>query len=65
MLVVAEDPDVLLQGLVRSFCLTISFRVVTRGEVKLHVECNSKGPEEVRHKFRSSIGSDVARDAML
>ena len=65
MLVVAEDPDVLLQGLVGSFCLTVSFQVVTGGEMKLHVECNSKGLEEVRHKFRSSIGSDMARDAML
>ena len=33
--------------------------------MKLHVECDSKGPEEVRHKFGSSIGSDMAQDAML
>ena len=33
--------------------------------MELHVECDSKGPEEVRHKFGSSIGSDMAQDAML
>ena len=65
MLGVAEDLEVLLQGLVGSFHLTVSFQVVTSGEVKLHVERDSKGPEEVRHKLGSSIGSDVARDAML
>ena len=61
----AEDPDILLQGLVGLFRLTVSFRVVTGGEMKLHVECKSKGPDEVRHKFGSSIRSDVAWDAML
>ena len=52
-------------SLVCSFRLTVSFWVVTGGEVKLHVECDSKGLEEVRHKFGSSIRSDVAQDAML
>jgi hypothetical protein len=39
MLVVAIDAEVLIQGLVSTFCLAIAFRVVTRSEVEVHVEC--------------------------
>jgi len=32
------DPEVLFQCLVRPLCLAITFRVVTGGEMKAHVE---------------------------
>ena len=41
LLVVAEDSEVLFQSLVEAFGLTITFRVITRGEVNLHVQGNS------------------------
>jgi len=34
-------------------------------EVKLHVQCSSKEPEEVGYKFCTTIRSDMARDTML
>ena len=39
--------------------------MVFRSEMKLHVECDSKGPEEVRDELGSSVGSDMARDTMF
>ena len=47
LLVVAVDSDVLLQSLVHLFRLSVSLWVVSRSEMKLHVDCNSKGLEEV------------------
>jgi len=38
LLVVAVDPEVLFQCLVRPLCLAIAFRVVTGGEIKVHVK---------------------------
>ena len=37
LLVVAEDPKVLLKGLIESFGLSIAFRMITRCEVNFHV----------------------------
>ena len=37
LLVVAEYSQVLFQGLISLFCLTITFGMVSRGEVELHV----------------------------
>jgi len=39
--------------------------MISRSEVKLHVQRSSKGPEEVGYEFRTMIGSDVARDTVL
>lgn len=38
LLIVAEDPKVLLEGLIESFGLSIAFWVITRCEVNLHVQ---------------------------
>src|SRR5882724_3630268 len=65
LLVVAIDSEVLFQSLISSFGLSITFGVISGSEVKLHVQCSSKGPEEVRYEFRAAIGSDVARDTVL
>ena len=37
LLVIAEDPKVLLEGLIEPFSLSVAFWVITRGEVNLHV----------------------------
>jgi len=65
LVVVAIDSEVLFQSLIISFSLSITFRVISGSEVKLHVQRSSEGPEEVRYKFRAAIGSDVARDTVL
>src|SRR5882724_1043163 len=65
LLVVAIDSEVLFQSLISLFSLSITFGMISRSEVKLHVQCSSKGPEEVGHEFRTTIGSDMAWDTML
>ena len=47
LLVVAVDSDVLFQSLISSFGLSITFRMITGGEVKLHVESETERSEEV------------------
>ena len=47
LLVVAVNSDVLFQCLVGAFSLSVAFRMITGGEVKLHVESFSERPEEV------------------
>ena len=42
LLVIAEYPEVLFQCLVGLFCLSVTFGMVSGGEVKLHVECLSE-----------------------
>ena len=37
LLVIAEDLKVLLKGLIEPFGLSVTFQVITRGEVNLHV----------------------------
>ena len=41
LLVVAEDSEVLFQSLVEVFGLTLTFWVVTRGEMNFHIQGNS------------------------
>jgi hypothetical protein len=41
LLVVAIDSEVLLEGLIRLFALSIAFRVLSGGEVESHVKCSS------------------------
>ena len=47
LLVAAVDPDVLFQGLISALGLTITFRMVSQGEVQLHVQGCAKRSEEV------------------
>ena len=59
LLVVAVNPDVLFQCLISAFGLSVTFRMVTGGEVKLHIESFSERPEEMPDKLRSAVGGDV------
>ena len=47
LLVVAVDLDVLFQSLINLFSLSVTFRIITRGEVKLHVKSKTERLEEV------------------
>ena len=59
LLVIAVNPDVLFQCLVSAFGLSVAFRMVTGGEVKLHIESFSERPEEMRDELHSVVGGDV------
>ena len=65
LLVVAVNPKVLLQGLVGPFCLSVTFRVVTRCEVQLHVEHGPERVEKVGDEFGASVGSDMGRNSVF
>ena len=57
--VVTIDSEVLFESLVRPLGLTISFWVITRGEVQGHSECFSERAEEVGDELRTSVGGDM------
>src|SRR5882724_11068917 len=65
LLVVAIDSEVLIQSLIILFSLSITFRMISRSEMKFHVQCSSKGLVKVGYEFCTTIGSDVAWDTML
>ena len=46
LLIVVVDSEVLFQGLVGVFGLSVTFRVISRGEMKLHVKGFPEGPEK-------------------
>ena len=41
------------------FGLSTTFRMVSRGEVKLYIESFSERPEEVQDELRSAVGGDM------
>jgi len=65
LLVIAVDSEILLECLVRPLGLTISFWVITRGEMQGHSECFSKRAEEVGDKLRTSVGGDMGGYSMF
>ena len=65
LLIVAVDSKILFQGLVYTFCLSVAFRVVTRGKVQFHVQSLSKGSEKSRDKFGAMIRSNVGWTTMF
>ena len=65
LLIVAVDLDVLFQGLVSALGLTVTFRMVPRGKVQLHVQGRAKRSEEVRDELRTPIASYMGWDSVL
>ena len=59
LLIIAVNLDVLFQCLISAFSLSVAFRMVTGGEVKLHIESFSERPEEMRDELRSVVGGDM------
>ena len=65
LLIVAVDLDVLFQGLISALGLTVTFRMVPRGKVQLHVQGRAKQSEEVQDELRTPIASYMGQDSML
>jgi len=65
LLIIAIDSNVLFQGLICSFSLSVSFGVITRGEVELHIQSCSERLEEVGYKLGASVGSNVRQDTIF
>ena len=59
LLVVAEYSQVLFQGLISPFCLSVTFGMVSGGEVELHIQCFSEGSEESGDEFGAMVGGDM------
>ena len=57
--------EVLLQGLVGPLSLTITFWVITRGEMKGHAEGFSKRAEEMGDELQTSVGGDMTGNSVL
>jgi len=65
LLIIAMGSNVLFQGLICSFGLSVGFRVITRGEMEFHIQSCSERAEEVGYKFGASVGSNVRRNTVL
>jgi len=59
LLVVTVDSEVLFESLVHLLSLTISFWVITRGEMQGHSKCFSERVEEMGDELRTSVGGDM------
>ena len=64
-MIVGENPDVLFQGLVDMFCLSITFQVVTGSEMEFHVQGFSKRSKEVRDKLGAMIRRNMGRNTVF
>jgi len=65
LLIIAIDLNILFPGLICSFSLSVSFRVITRGEMELHIQSCSKSLEEVGYKLGASVGSNMRQNTMF
>ena len=65
LLVIAKYPEVLFQGLISSFCLTVAFRMVSGGEMELHIECFSERTEKTGDELGTTVRSHVFRNAVF
>ena len=64
-MIVGENLDVLFQGLVDMFCLSIAFQVVTRSEMKFHVQGFAERSKEVRDKLGAAIRCNMGRNTVF
>ncbi|KXN87857.1 hypothetical protein AN958_07866 [Leucoagaricus sp. SymC.cos] len=65
LLVITIDLEILLQSLVSTFRLTVTFWVVTRGKMQLHIQCFTKQSEEVQNELGASVRGNMSGDSML
>ncbi len=59
------DADVLFQGLICTFSLSVGLQMVSKSEVKFTVKDFSKGVRGLGDKLRTAVRSDVVRNAMF
>jgi len=65
LLVVAKYSEVLLESLIESFSLSVSFQMVAQGEVNLHIQHLSEGLEEAGDKLGSAVAGDMRQDSVV
>ncbi len=65
LLIRTINADILFQGLICTFRLSVGFRMISGSEVKFHVEGFSKGARELGDKLGTAVRCDVVRNAML
>ncbi len=65
LLIVGIYPQILLKRLVHSLGLSISFRVVARGEVEMDIKGLAQGTEEMGNELRTPVGGDVRGNSMF
>ena len=65
LLIVDVGAEKLFKGLINSFSLSVSFRVITGSEMYTHVQSFSEGSEEAGDELRTPITSDVVRNSVL
>ncbi len=65
LLIRTIDADILFQGLVCTFRLSVGLRMVSRSEVEFHVKSFSKSARELGDKLGATVRGDVVRYTML
>ena len=65
LLVVAVGANVLLEGLIDAFRLSITLWMISGGEVQFHAKSSSEGAEEPGGKLRAAVASDVRWNSVL
>ena len=65
LLKITVDAEVLFQGLVYTFCLTVCLWMVTGSEVQADPEKRAKRTEKVGDKLGTSVRGDMRRDSMF
>ena len=65
LLVIAKYPEVLFQGLISPFSLTVTFRMVSGGEMELHIKCFSERTEKPGDELRIMVGGHVFGNTMF
>ena len=65
LLVVAVHMQILFQSLICSFSLPIAFGVISRSEVKLHIQSLSERSEKMGNELRSAVRCDMSGNSMF
>jgi hypothetical protein len=57
--------NVLLEGLIHAFCLSVGLRMMAGHKMHGHVEKFAQCTEKSGNEFRASVGSDVGRNTVF
>ena len=65
LLEITVDAEVLFQGLVYMFCLTVCLWMITGGEVQVDPEKRAKRTEKVGDELGTSVRADMHQDSVF
>ena len=65
LLEITVNVEVLFQGLIYAFCLTICLWMITGGEVQADPEKHAERVEKVGDELGASVGGDMCWDSMF